>query len=79
MCVSVTSPLFLAMALSSVSSLKPSETAFTSGGSMKPKPVTSSAVRATPTDSMCSTTAPSDVLRISGSVKRGRVSKSSRE
>ena len=62
------------IALSSVSSLKPSETAFMSGGSMNPKFVTSSAVRATPTDSMCSTTAPSDVRRISGSVNRGRVS-----
>ena len=62
------------MALSSVSSLKPSDTAFISGGSMNPKFVTSSAVRATPTDSMWSTTAPSEVRRISGSVKRGRVS-----
>ena len=67
------------MAFSSVSSLKPSDTAFISGGSMKPKSVTSRAVRATPTDSMCRTTAPKDVRRISGSVNSGRVSKSSRE
>ena len=62
------------MALSSTSSLKPSETAFISGGSMNPNVVTSSAVRATPTLSMCNTTAPSEVRRISGSVNRGRVS-----
>ena len=41
---------------------------------MNPNVVTSSAVRATPTLSMCSTTAPSEVRRISGSVNRGRVS-----
>ena len=78
-CVNTTSPCLRATAFSSVSSLKPSDTAFISGGSMKPKSVTSFAVRATPTDSMCSTTAPRDVRRISGSVNSGRVSKSSRE
>ena len=71
--VSLTSPCLWLTALSSVSSLNPSDTERTSGGSMNPKCVMSSTVCATPTDSMCSTTAPSDVRRISGSVKRGRV------
>ena len=78
-CVSTTSPCLRATAFNSVNSLKPSDTAFISGGSIKPKSVTSCAVRATLTDSICNTTAPNDVRRISGSVNSGRVSKSSRE
>ena len=72
--VSLTSPRVRATAWSSVSSLKPSVTALVSGGSMNPKPVTSSAVFATPTESIWRTTAPREVRRISGSVNLGRVS-----
>lgn len=68
-----------ARAPSSCSSATPSRTARVSGGSTNGKVTTSSGALTTPTATICRITLASDVRRISGSVNRGRASKSSRE